>query len=209
MIGKPFEGNLTGHEDDQSEGATVGLSRSERIIAGALYGLFGLAIVTIVWSFSHPTLDLFAIGIGAAGFALAVLGLILCDAVRMQGTRRGRPLIVAGLAIVLLIAIHATNASLRLLWTISEPAFARVVATLPPPDRPSQRWISVPSRIGFYSIDHAQADLGGYLFYDAQGGDLADIGAGFAYLPHGIPTDPGQYGFRHLDGPWYTFVEES
>jgi hypothetical protein len=116
---------------------------------------------------------------------------------------------VAGIAVVLLITIQATSASLRLLWSISEPMFARVVATLPSPDRAAPGRLSVPSRIGLYNIDYCEAGVGGYLFYDAQGGDLAAVGAGFAYLPHGIPTDPGQYGFRHLDGPWYTFVEDS
>jgi hypothetical protein len=206
VIDTPYEGNLSDHEDDQSEGAAVGLSRSERIIAGALYGVLGMATVTIVWSFGHPTLVLFAFGVGVAGFALAAFGLLMCNLVRVSGARPGRPLLVAGVAVVLLIAVHATNASVRLLWTVSEPAFARVVATLPPPDRPAQRGISVPSHIGLYTIDHAAADAGGYLFYDAHGGDLSDLGAGFAYLPHGIPTDSGPYGFRHLDGPWYTFV---
>jgi hypothetical protein len=209
VIDTSFEDNPRDDEDDQSEGAVVGLSRSERIVAGALYVVLGLAIVMIVWSFSHPTLALLPFGIGAAGFALAVIGLVLCNAIRVPGIRRGRPVLVAGIAIVLLIAVHATDAPLRLRWAVSEPMFARVVAALPPPDRPVQRWLAVPSQIGLYSIDQAEADAGGYLFFDAQGGDLADLGAGFAYLPHGIPADPGQYRFRHLDGLWYTFVGDS
>src|SRR5262245_31635152 len=110
------------------------------------------------------------------------------------------------------MALSAGTTSLRLAWAISEPMLARVVTTLPPPDHAVQGRLLVPTHIRLYNIDHVEADAGGYLFYDAQGGDLADLGAGFAYLPHGIPTDPGQYGFRHLvhlDGPWYTFVEYS
>jgi hypothetical protein len=209
MIDMPFEDSLTGHEDDQSVGAPAGLSSSERIIACALYAVLGLAFVVIAWSFAHPTLNVFAFGSGAAGFALAVFGLVMGNVIRVPGARRGRPLVVAGIAVVLLITIQSTGGSLRLLWTISEPMFARMVAILPPPDRAAPGRLSVPSQIGLYNIDHGEADVGGYLFYDAQGGDLADIGAGFAYLPHGIPVDPGQYEFRHLDGPWYTFVEDS
>jgi hypothetical protein len=100
MIDTPFEDNPTGHEDDQPESTAIRPSWSERIIAGGLYAVLGLAIVTIVWSFSHPTLSLFAFGIGAAGFALAVFGLVMRNAVRAPGTRRGRPLLVAGIAAV-------------------------------------------------------------------------------------------------------------
>ncbi len=132
---------------------------------------------------------------------LAVFGLLMCDALRPPSPRRVYPMVTAAIAIVLLMIVHATNASRRLLWTISEPAFAHVVATLPPPDRPAQNRPSVPSLIGVYNIDYAEADAGGYLFYDAQGGNLADLGAGFACLPGGIPADSSGYVFRHSTAP--------
>lgn len=183
--------------------ARPAVSRTERAITGLLYVVLGLATLTIAWSFSHATWSLPPLEIGGTVFVLATFGLVMCYVVRVPRGHAGRALLVAALCVLLLIALNATNASLRLRWAASESAFARVAATVPAGGGSRVD----PSRIGLYNITRVDTyPGGGYLFFDTQGGDLADIGAGFAYLPNG----PGKAGgFRHLHGPWYTFVQNS
>jgi hypothetical protein len=138
-----------------------------------------------------------------------VFGLVICNLARAPDAPWGRPVLVVAVAIVLLVAVHATGASLRLRWALSKPAFVRAVAALPPPGTPTAGSPAVPSHIGVYHIRYAEAAAGGYLFYDADGDDLVAVGAGFAYLPNGVHAPPPGFEFRKLDGAWYTFTGDS
>jgi hypothetical protein len=90
---------------------------------------------------------------------------------------------------------------------VGDRVFSWPRSTSPPPWLATPPKISVPSHIGLFAISMADAHSDGYLFYDADGGDFSDTGAGIAYLPRGVTGSlPQQDAFTHLKGPWYAWI---
>lgn len=190
---------------DEEAGSQRGLG--DRVFEAAVYAAFGLSFTLVFLSLSHPTLSLGSFLLGAVTFCGAC-GLALARGV-LAAERPARhwhwPLIVAAVYIAATVACYATDAPVRARFVASESAFQRAVDALPPPG--SAKQISVPSHIGLFAISRADAHSDGYLFYDADGGDFSDTGAGIAYLPRGVTGSlPQQDAFTHLKGPWYAWI---
>ena len=85
-----------------------------------------------------------------------------------------------------------------------------VVATAPVPSGPDE-WtgLDIAGRIGSYTIWNVDQVGDPLIFYERQGALFND--AGFAYLPSGpfAELSTGWFEaprFRHLGGPWHSFV---
>jgi hypothetical protein len=113
--------------------------------------------------------------------------------------------------LALLTLFLVSDAALYARWAGSEAAFAAEVRNFPDPlpvtgSVDDVMEFAVPPHLGGYDIDYAGRIPGGYIFRDVHGGMLDE--AGFAWLPGGPPTLPG-WSFSHVDGFWYTYVNES
>jgi len=103
----------------------------------------------------------------------------------------------------MLVAGYFTSAPLYVRWKLSEGSFSSWVAREHIQSDPGK-----PFRIGLFHIRQVDAGADGFLFYESLG-NLSDIGDGIAYLPHGTAAAfplADQCTFKHLDGPWYSWI---
>lgn len=170
-----------------------------------------------LWAWSVPGLS-FSVWV-AAVVALGLLGLgwTLRSATFLWARRQGRAIgsavwfAVAPAAVVLALMLNTFDVPLRVRWTVSKPAFERVLHRAPPRTADKQEWVdfAVPERIGTYRISQAYRVGDAVILYESNGALFDD--AGFAHLPTG-PFDELNTGwfeaprFRPLGGHWYAWT---
>jgi len=168
----------------------------------------------VLWSVSYPgsNVSLFAVsGCASVAAGCCWLGWTVFVAGRTGGWQRWFPIgpVIGVLALVLL----CTGAPFKMRWAAGRNAFAALVAghSLPPPGSPWER-LSVPHRLGLYTIKDAGWVPGGAIFSETHGDVFYD--ASFAYLPSGptrdVETAMGQSAnFHHIGGDWYRWSATS
>ncbi|MET7393317.1 hypothetical protein ABZS66_07470 [Dactylosporangium sp. NPDC005572] len=109
---------------------------------------------------------------------------------------------------ILTVVLLYTGAPFKMRWAASQGAFAAVVAGHPiPPPGSAREGLTVPHRLGLYSITSAYWVPGGAVFYETHGW----YSAGFAYLPGGPTAEIGTVlfespRFHHFGGSWYSWT---
>jgi hypothetical protein len=176
----------------------------EIILGIAAYAIVVAAAWIIFRAFGHATVS---IDPALAGFALAAVGPAIIGARRLVFGATGPLDVRAWFGMLAIPALLFATTALGVLgiardvrWHGSEPAFRAEVTAL----RGGSK-VSDGVRLGSYTIDSITTFGDGYLFEDADGGDLTDCGGGFAYLPGGPGADP-QDTFWPLDGDWYVWT---
>jgi hypothetical protein len=168
---------------------------------------------TLLWALSHATAQRGLAEIGGGVLAAA----LLVAAAEALITRRGRSAhwVALGLALAVVAAAANTSAPLRARWALSASAFERVLPSLP--STVGSSWqqpgrAAAPATLGLYRVRAVDVVPAGYLFQDADAGDLTGTGlAGFAYLPQGpasVPVDE-QLNLTSLGRGWYAFWQSA
>ena len=177
------------------------------------HGLCAFVTVMLLIAASLPGYDFFLAAFACAFLLLFALVWVVRGLVYLVAVRRGHPVgspwgfAVAPVAGVLVLVLLIAAVPLRIRFAMSRGDFDRAVATIDTAEEPDS---SNTRQIGSYEISNVVSlEGGGILFYEAHGNFLDD--AGFAYLPDGPASAPGNGSFEnpqftHLTGPWYTFT---
>jgi hypothetical protein len=190
----PVGGNAgsSGHEADR---------RVDRLGVTAIYLLMAAGAACVWWSSSYAASAVSPMGLGLLLMAAAFVGSGIRRSLRGPGRLTWRSAILP-----VIVAVTATfclsGAPLAWRWATSEAAFNRLVATLPPMG--PHQVVTIPTRVGWYTLSFAEVYPSGYVLTAAGTDDLTDCGSGFAYSPHGPDAiDLTQHVFVRIHGAWY------
>lgn len=184
------------------------MDRLARAPRWPFHAVLGGGLLCLMWAASPPggnyALVLYALAaVGLCGAAWVGRLLLAMRARRVSWSFALTPALVA-----VTTGLIAMDVPFQLRWALSRPAFVRVVADWERRPGADPRAV-VPNRVGTYRVPQAFAVPGGYVFREASGGFLDDVG--FAYLPQGPRASSAPAGwesspvYRHLGGPWYTW----
>jgi hypothetical protein len=174
------------------------------------YGCCLVVALIVLWAQSWPggnwSLEI-AGGLLTFGLAFVwVIRLLLAGTSPWTSVRRLVRWAIGPAGSVVLAVVLSLGLPLRARWTMSEDAFNRAVAEI---QQHPERAQSFSGRIGYYDITIVRVVERGVLFYDSKGAFIDD--AGFAFLPDGPYPELENGGFerpafRHLGGPWYSWI---
>lgn len=186
----------------------------DRRLVWAFHLVIVAAASGVLWSESYPGWQLSLLAASGCTSVLVGcfwLGWTIHIASTTDRWRRWFP--IAPVIGVLTLVLLCTDAPFKTRWAASQGAFAAAVAGHPIPP-PGSAWesLTVPRRLGLYTITSAGWVPGGAIFYEAQGDVFNN--AGFAYLPGGptadVETTARQSAYFHpLGGGWYRWTGTS
>ncbi|MFI7003822.1 hypothetical protein [Nocardia sp. NPDC050175] len=163
--------------------------------------LAALCCIALLWfgmsngSFLGFMAAIFVLGLAAIGWLVPALVAMLYYRTFMLG-------LIAPAIVAITFALLHTDIPRSVGWALSEGSLERAEVRC-----------TDTGLIGVYLVTHASRRAAGCHFY-TDGGFMDSVG--IAHLPNGVPADAvaeggpirdGQYGYWHINGPWYRFSQ--
>lgn len=169
--------------------------------------LAATACVVVLWSLVPPVV-FYPLFVLAAG-ALVIVGAVWLAAVVFGSIRYGwrRVTLVAPIIVLVTVGLAAIDLPGRFGWWVSKDDLQQAaVACADPSDGTDLRF----RWIGAYRVYSAHRVGDDGCRFAVEGGLIDSVGV--AYLPGeqpylGAPRRDGEFGYRHIEGDWYAFVQ--
>lgn len=162
-----------------------------------------VAVFTLVLASNAAVDMMMSTLIAAAWLILGAWWLVLT----WRWVKRGRPtgstgldVIAAPIVVIVTIAVMFSGYPLRLRFEVSQDALQEIVAV-----HRSGGPVDFPQRAGWYNVINVES-FGAELRLYVGSAYIFD-GWGFSYTPTGALSGEMSARHRHIEGPWYTFVE--